>query len=230
MKRFTLRTPPLFLVMFAVAVAAAMVPALYPGLDIAIAGYFLQPNPPVVPSTWLWVELVNEHIPTIFRVMVLLCLPAWLVARRLPKLRKWALPIAFVGLGVLLGPGLMVGAVKDYSLRARPFHVTEFGGVRQFTPALTITNQCDDNCAFVSGHTADGFFLASVMLIVRRRRGWWVAAGVAGGLLIGFARVSVGAHWFSDVLWAFPITLAGSWIVWRLLYRAGCQDEVSRGA
>lgn len=229
MTRSTVRTSPLFLAMFAVAVAAAMVPALYPGVDIAIAGYFLQPNPTVVPSKWLWVELLNEHIPTIFRVLVLLCLPAWLVARRTPKLKKWAVPIAFVGLGVLLGPGLTVGAVKDFSLRARPFHVTEFGGVRQFTPALTITNQCDDNCAFVSGHAADGFFLASIMLIARRRRGWWVAAGVAGGLLIGFARISVGAHWLSDVLWAFPITLAASWIVWRFLYRGDRQDAAGGG-
>jgi hypothetical protein len=28
------------------------------------------------------------------------------------------------------------------------------------------------------------------------------------------------AHWFSDVLWAYPITLATSWLVWRGLVYA----------
>jgi lipid A 4'-phosphatase len=55
------------------------------------------------------------------------------------------------------------------------------------------------------------------MLIDRRRRWWWLATGVVGGLTIGFARMSVGAHWLSDVLWAFPLTLVGSWLAWWFL-------------
>jgi lipid A 4'-phosphatase len=113
----------------------------------------------------------------------------------------------------------MVGALKDLTLRARPFHVTEFAGDRRFTPALQIADQCDDNCAFVSGHTSDGFFLVTLMLIDRRRRWWWVAGGTLAGMLIGFARVSVGAHWLSDVLWAFPVTLIGSWLAWYIVGR-----------
>jgi lipid A 4'-phosphatase len=212
-----MRSSSVYLLLLAMSVAVALVPALCPSLDIAVSAYFLQSKPPLDTSKWLWVELINEHTPTVFRALVLLCLPAWLVARRVPRFHRWALPIVFTGLAVLVGPGLLVGAAKDYTLRARPFHVTEFGGVRQFSPALVKTSQCDDNCAFVSGHAADGFFLATLMLVDRRRRWWWLAAGVAGGLIIGFARISVGAHWLSDVLWAFPITLLGSWVVWYFL-------------
>ncbi|MES2878309.1 MAG: phosphatase PAP2 family protein [Pseudomonadota bacterium] len=212
-----MRSSSFYLLLLAASTTAALVPALFPNLDIAVAAYFLQPKPISNISPWLWVELVNEHIPTIFRVLVLLCIPAWIVASLVPKLRHLALPIAFVGLTLTLGPGLMTTALKENGLRARPFHVTEFGGERKFTSALVKTNQCEDNCSFVSGHVACGFFFATLMLLDRRRRWGWVATGVIAGGLIGFARISVGAHWLSDVLWAFPVTLLGGWLVWKFL-------------
>jgi lipid A 4'-phosphatase len=64
-------------------------------------------------------------------------------------------------------------------------------------------------------------FLISLGLVHRRRQRRWAAVGVVAGLLIGFARIADVAHWLSDVLWAFPITLFTSWLVWRgllLLY------------
>lgn len=209
-----MRSSALYGLLVVMAFAAALVPAVFPAVDLAVAGYFLQADAPIQTNSWLWVTLINEHTPTVFRTIAVLCLPAWFIARRARRLQHWALPIAFVGLGLLLGPGLVVSGLKDLTQRARPFHVTVFGGDKQFTPALQITNQCNDNCAFVSGHTADGFFLAGLMLLTRRRRAWWVTVGIASGLLIGFARISVGAHWLSDVLWAFPVTLVCTWVVW----------------
>jgi lipid A 4'-phosphatase len=43
--------------------------------------------------------------------------------------------------------------------------------------------------------------------------------GVVSGLMIGLARIAVGAHWLSDVLWAFPVTLVASGLVWLFLSR-----------
>jgi lipid A 4'-phosphatase len=214
-----MRTSRVYLTIMVLSTLVALVPALLPSLDLAVAAYFLQAEAPIHPTQWLWVDLINEHVPTIFRTLVISCLLAWVIASRLPKYRHWIPALAFIGLGGLLGPGLLVGALKDYTLRARPFHVTQFGGPRTFHPALEVANQCDDNCAFVSGHTADGFFLVSLMLLDRRRRWRWLAIGVLAGVVIGFARISVGAHWLTDVLWAFPVTLAGSLIAWAILSR-----------
>jgi lipid A 4'-phosphatase len=55
------------------------------------------------------------------------------------------------------------------------------------------------------------------MLLVPRKRWYWIGGGLVSGVLIGVARMSVGAHWLSDVLWALPITLATSWLVWNVL-------------
>ena len=202
-----------------VAVLLALLPAVFPEIDLAVSGYFLQADPPVRTAEWIWVDMINEYTPTVFRTLAVASLVLWLLVRRSKNHRHWALPVAFFGLSLLLGPGIVANGLKEITLRARPFHVVEFGGDKQFAPALQISNQCSDNCAFVSGHTADGFFLVSLMLIARRRRAWWVAFGIASGILIGFARVSVGAHWLSDALWAFPVTMVCGWIVWLWLRR-----------
>ena len=82
-----MRTSSVYLLVCGASLAVAMVPALFPALDISVASYFLRPKPSFDPAGWLWVELINEHTPTLFRALVLLCLPAWFVVRRLPKYR-----------------------------------------------------------------------------------------------------------------------------------------------
>jgi lipid A 4'-phosphatase len=217
MNKIPTRLKSVYLLLLGASLLVAALPAFWPALDIAVARFFLQAQPPFNASQWFWVDWVNEYTPDIFRWLAVLCLAGWIIASLIPRLRPLCLALAFVGLSVALGPGLATWAVKDQTLRARPFDVVEFGGVRQFTPALIKTQQCDDNCAFVSGHVACGFFFASLMLLDPRRRWWWITAGTAAGLIIGLARMSVGAHWLSDVLWAFPITLLASWIVWHVL-------------
>ena len=224
------RSSRLYAVVTAVSLLLALVPAIFPQIDLAVAGYFLQADPPVPTPKWLWVALINEYTPTIFRTLAVASLVLWLLVQRSKNYRHWALPVAFFGLTLLLGPGIVANGLKDVTLRARPFHVTEFGGDKQFSPALQISNQCTDNCAFVSGHAADGFFFVSLMLLARRRRAWWIACGFASGLMIGFARVSVGAHWLSDVLWAWPVTMACGWIVWLWLRRVYAEELLVKNA
>jgi lipid A 4'-phosphatase len=171
-------------------------------------------------AQWWWVELINLYVPAVFRVFVLLALIAWVVVSLKPWATKWRLPLAFVVLAGALGPGLVVNSgFKDNWQRSRPYEVQPFGGTQQFTRAAVITDQCNNNCSFVSGHVACGIFLASLMLVDRKRRVLWGVSGVVAGLVIGFARMADGAHWLSDVLWASPITLLTSWLVWKALLR-----------
>jgi lipid A 4'-phosphatase len=119
-----------------------------------------------------------------------------------------------------LGPGVLVNTgFKDNWQRARPYQVENFGGPQKFTRAGVMTDQCDNNCSFVSGHVACGFFIATCMLVQHRRKRAWMTGGLVITALIGFARVADGAHWLSDVLWAGPVTFACSWLVWKILLR-----------
>jgi lipid A 4'-phosphatase len=212
------RTPALFWWLLLASIPLALVPTLWTGLDFAAAGLFIGKTPSLHSDSWFWVELLNLYVPAVFRVMIITALLLWITLALRKKAARWKLPLAFLVFAGILGPGLVVNmGFKDNWQRARPYMVQEFGGTQQFTRAAVITDQCDSNCSFVSGHVACGVFLASLMLVFRKQRFFWAVTGVLAGWLIGFARMSAGAHWLSDVLWAFPVTLMCSWVVWKLL-------------
>lgn len=214
------KTPLLFWWILAASILLALVPTVWTTLDLRVAALFLGPDAHNQVFQWWWVELINLYTPAAFRVLVFAALGAWLWAS-LGSRKHWRLPLAFVVLAGALGPGVVVNSgFKDNWQRARPYQVQEFGGTQQFARATVMTDQCNNNCSFVSGHVACGIFLASLMLVHRRRRIIWGTVGVVSGLTIGFARIADGAHWMSDVLWASPITLMTSWIVWKILVRA----------
>lgn len=213
-------TPPLFWWAVLAFALLALVPTLWTSVDFFFAGLFAGPHKRLEAKDWWWVELINLYVPLVFRwivfgsVALLVLSVAW---KRLVPLR---ITLAFLALAITTGPGLVVnGVFKDHWQRARPYQVAEFGGPQKFTRAAVITDQCDNNCSFVSGHVACGFFLMSMLLLAPSRRRTWLALGAVCGLLIGFARMADSAHWLSDVLWAGPITMLSSWLVWQLLLR-----------
>jgi lipid A 4'-phosphatase len=211
------KTPLLFWQMTGLFGLLALIPTLWPVIDLWVAAAL---GDKTGHEAWWWVELINLYIPTAFRFLVFASLAllagTWVW-------RRWAacrMPLAFLALAIAIGPGAVVnGGFKDNWQRARPYQVVEFGGTQQFTRATVMTDQCDNNCSFVSGHVACGFFLMSLMLVHPNRQKAWAATGALTGLLIGFARISDSAHWLSDVLWAAPITMLCSWIVWQALRR-----------
>ncbi len=214
------QTPSLFWWILGGSVALALIPTAWTVLDLGAAALFLGPQAYTGVAGWWWVELINLYIPAAFRVFIALALAGWIWASLCSYGKPWCLALAFCVLAGALGPGLVVNlGFKDNWQRARPYQVEAFGGPQQFTRAAVMTDQCNNNCSFVSGHVACGIFLASIMLVHHQRRIAWGTAGVVSGLTIGFARMADGAHWLSDVLWASPITLVCSWIVWKLLLR-----------
>jgi len=215
--RFAAQTPNLYWLVTGASMVVAGMPTLWTTLDLLVAGLFVESAASVSAKSWWWVELINAYVPAVFRGFVLIALVLWLVVTLGRHGKQWRLPLAFVVLAGAVGPGLVVNSVfKDHWQRARPYQVENFGGTQKFTRAAVMTDQCDNNCSFVSGHVACGVFLASLMLVLRRRR-LWAAIGMLSGAVIGFARMADNAHWLSDVLWAYPITLLCSWMVWRVL-------------
>lgn len=214
------KTPKLFWWIVCASAALALLPTAWTVLDLRAAALFLGAEAYTGVAQWWWVELINLYVPALFRIIVLVSLVGWIGASLQPLGKQWRLSLAFVVLAGALGPGLVVNSVfKENWQRSRPYQVQAFGGTQQFTRAAVVTNQCDNNCSFVSGHVACGIFFASLMLVDRKRRVAWGVIGVVAGITIGFARMADGAHWLSDVFWASPITLVTSWLVWKALLR-----------
>jgi len=203
---------PLWLLVALIALALLFL--LLPQLDLAISGLFagaggfpLQLDPTI--------GRFNRAVLMVGRVgsgiLLVLAILAWLPFMA-ARLRHWRHALLFLLLAAALGPGLLVNVVlKEWSGRARPVMVQEFGGPKRFTAALVLADQCERNCSFVSGHASiatmamAGWFLART----RRRRRAWLWGGLAFALLAGVARIVVGAHFASDVLLAIGMT----WLV-----------------
>jgi lipid A 4'-phosphatase len=212
------KTPKLYRDLFLLFVLLALIPTAWTDLDLLAAGLFVGPQPAIDSASWWWVDVLNKYVPTAIHILVICTFVLWVMASFRPQWFHWRLPLAFIVISCLLGPGLVVNAgFKDQWKRARPVHVQHFGGTQQFTRAGVITDQCESNCSFVSGHVSCGFFFLSLMLVHRRRIKLWAGVGISAGLLIGFSRMSNVAHWLSDVLWAAPVTLVCSWVIWKVL-------------
>jgi len=105
---------------------------------------------------------------------------------------------ALLTAAIALGINQVIGHVWA---RPRPFvahHVT-----------LLITGSHDPS--FPSDHAALGFGLALPVLL--RNRAWGMLL-LCGALLLGFARVFVGAHYPGDIAGAFLIALALTAVLW----------------
>jgi lipid A 4'-phosphatase len=130
----------------------------------------------------------------------------------------------FLIVSLAVGPGLIVNsALKDHWGRARPGQIVEFGGSRQFTPALEPSDQCERNCSFPAGHPAIGFYFVSFALLIpaARPRRWVFVAAILAGALIGLMRMAQGAHFLSDVVFSGLIVIGSSWLLYQLILRRG---------
>lgn len=125
--------------------------------------------------------------------IVLIPVFAWLLYRRLPRLA------AFVAV-TTIGSSLLNKAIKLTVDRARPH--------------LSHAVASAAGKSFPSGHTQSAVVGCGVLVLVfapvvrRRARPWLLAAAVLIVLLIGFSRVALGVHYFSDVIGAILIGLA----------------------
>jgi lipid A 4'-phosphatase len=129
----------------------------------------------------------------------------------------------FLAICLAMGPGLVANVIlKDHWGRARPKQVAEFGGSKAFTPPLIPAKQCPRNCSFVGGEAASIFlpFYAAAFVVPQ-----WSAVLVAVGTLLGLAtgavRMSQGAHFLSDIIFAGVfMALTAGLVYWALLGRS----------
>lgn len=201
---------------------------LFPGIDLAVSGMFFDPGSgffwkKAAPALWSYegVKVLRDVVIGSLCVAIVLSLVLFRggLAPVLPR-------AAFLFVVLALGPGLVVnGLFKDQFGRARPEKVTEFGGPSPFTPPFVISPACESNCSFVSGHASMGFYLLSVGFVDPRRRRWWMAVGLLAGGYAGLMRMVQGAHFLSDVIFAFFAVYATALLVDAVFRRMGWLPE-----
>lgn len=185
---------------------------LVPKIDLTISGWFFDPATGTFPArTQPFYEWVRRGMPYFLfaieiYVVVLWAAGAWLKHVFFGITGRIA---AYLLLTLAIGPGLVVNVIlKDSWGRPRPSTIREFGGPDYFVPPLVLSDQCDTNCSFSSGHGALGFWpMALALLAPPAWRPFAVLAAVGFGMLVGFVRIAQGGHFFSDVVFSAFLTV-----------------------
>jgi lipid A 4'-phosphatase len=204
------------------AAALAALFALFPGLDLGTAalfyrhdGFYLARNEFVL-ALYHSVPLVSVG----FCLLTLAVLLHLLFTRKDHFFRLERKHLVFLLLAFALGPGLVVNwGLKNHYGRARPAQVTQFGGSKRFTRAFEISDQDRSNGSFVCGHASVGFFFLTPGLLFsgRRRNLTFLGAGLYG-VLVGWARMAQGAHFLSDVVFAFVFVYLTSKVLHSVMF------------
>ncbi|MDR1462988.1 MAG: phosphatase PAP2 family protein [Azoarcus sp.] len=220
------RIEPLTLAVLLSMLAAAALFTLWPGLDLAVSAFFYRPEMrDFVGNHSALAIAIYRFIPLLARATIAIIVIAFAIGFfiRGPRGRTWRIRAGFLAASLALGPGLVIDvALKDSFDRARPYKITEFAGNARYTPAFVPSDQCQENCSFVSGHASAGFFFASFGFLGGARARWrWTSIGLALGCIAGLGRISQGGHFLSDVVFAFYFTWFSIWLVWLIFHRFG---------
>ena len=208
----------------AVGAVIGVVFGVYPQFDIAVSRHFFEETYRVFPVQY---SLVARHLRDLFTyVIAVLAAPAFIALALKVFLPRRRMLIAgraalFLIATLALAPGLMANVIlKDHWGRYRPGQVEAFHGPEKFTAWWDPRGACDNNCSFVAGEGAGGFWtLAPAALAPAAWRPLAYAAALLFGAAAGGLRISGGAHFLSDVVFSGVFTFLIVWIVHGLIYR-----------
>jgi membrane-associated phospholipid phosphatase len=160
-------------------------------------GRFVMADLPVVQAMRSILYALPYIAAALLIAIIAACYMAPGLRSRLSLARLW---LALISVG--LGTGLLTNVIlKGHSGRPRPFNSDVFGGSLAFTPAGSFHGACSSNCSFISGEASGaGWMFCLMFLLPPRFRDWAGAPLVAASILTVFLRVAVGAHFLSDVL------------------------------
>lgn len=191
-------------------------------LDVKVSNFFYHPA--CSPAGWLldchpvYRFLFYSMIPVISWGIVILGLLVLFWRPQALHYQRLRVRIAYFVLVFILGSGLVVnGIFKSNWGRPRPVQTQDFGGIHTYAPPgkLVLGNE---GRSFPSGHSSVGFTFLALWFVWRRARPHWAFWGLGAGLLLGYAvglaRISVGAHYLSDVIGSGWMMALVAWLVY----------------
>ncbi|MBB4285005.1 phosphatase PAP2 family protein [Roseospira goensis] len=193
--------------------ALVLVFVVVPQVDLGVSALFYDAGTGLFVAEGPILNAIRKGVPPLLYAAVVFVVLLWVGDRMVPGPRRGrpsGRQVLFLVGSLALGPGLIVnGVLKEWWGRARPSDIEAFGGAAIYTPPWMIADQCATNCSFVSGHAAIGFWVVAFALLVpRRHRVPAMIAALLFGAIVGGARIVVGAHFLSDIVFAGVIVIA----------------------
>jgi membrane-associated PAP2 superfamily phosphatase len=207
-----------------IAVVVGLICAVDPQLDLDISALCFGTKVPMFSvNAQPWVQHTREAARLIITLLVAPAFLAVIGKLLLPRRRMLIEGRAalFLIATLALGPGVLTNLVlKDHWHRPRPIDVKQFGGDYRFMPWWDPRGDCPNNCSFIAGEPSGAFWtLAPAALAPPELRVLAYGTALAFGTAIGVLRISAGAHFFSDVVFAGVFMYLLIWLAHGLIYR-----------
>jgi lipid A 4'-phosphatase len=207
-----------------IAAVVGVLFAVDPKLDLDISALFFDPTIHLFKvNAQEWVQVSRTGARVIVGLLVAPAILALLGKILLPGRRTLIACRAalFLVATLALGPGIIANLLlKDHWHRSRPIDVMEFGGNQHFMPWWDPRGDCPNNCSFIAGEPSGAFWaLAPAALAPPQWRLLAYGGVIAFGAAVGVLRIAGGAHFFTDVVFAFVIMFLMVWMAHGLLYR-----------
>ncbi len=189
--------------LFAVLFSALMY--LFPQIDLTVSSWFYKPGKGFLLEhfyTQLHLAVFRDCMVYLTYLLIIgltMVLIAGIFFKKYSSLLSMRICL-FLLISFAIAPAFVVNdLLKNHWGRARPFQVKQFGGDKEFTPAWVMSNQCEKNCSFTSGETANIFCYLALLFVLNRKK--LVASIIFTlGFLMTFERIAQGDHFLSDTI------------------------------
>lgn len=200
-------------------------------LDIKVQKLFYRPNS----SASVWFQKENPfwqfgyHYGTLPAILLTFAALIGLILSWIkPKIKTYRSYFLFIILTLVIGPGLLVNAVfKDHWGRPRPRQIQEFGGNWEFKEVWEHGTPGKGK-SFPCGHCSMGFFFITLYYCFKQKHKALAyssfAMSILLGIFIGFARISQGGHFLSDVLWSWGLTFLTATFLFYFVLKIPAKD------
>ncbi|MFL2661233.1 MAG: phosphatase PAP2 family protein [Alphaproteobacteria bacterium] len=185
---------------------------LFPEIDIYISEIFFL-NGKFISEKYILIKDLRHLLKNLMICIPIIAIIALLKNKIHKNKQKIKVRKKYSLIGLLIGPIVGCGLIanlyfKDTWGRARPVHIHEFGGDKNFTRPFVKSDQCEKNCSWISGEASGAFsFLVGTILMKNQL---YLLMNMILGFLVFFCRLTMGGHFFSDNIFAmiFMIYLA----------------------
>ncbi len=195
---------------------------LFPQIDLAVSSFFYRPASGFFFQTYYELLHINFYRDILiwisygFIAFIILILIIALFNKQ-KKILLTPKACIFLLICFLLGPVLVVNeTLKNHWGRARPHQVQQFGGKKIFTPAWVVSNQCNKNCSFTSGETANVFYYLALIFVIGRKRVIAIVI-MSIGFITALERIGQGDHFLSDAILSGLIDYLLIWVIYRTM-------------
>lgn len=196
---------------------------VFPNFDIIVSSFFYKNELGFQYKNSFFAQFFFRAIPILTKIFTALCLLYMFYNLIKYKNFKSFLQSTafFLFITISIGPGLIVNtALKENFGRARPSKIEQFSGDKKFSRAFEISDQCNTNCSFSSGHAATGFYFTALAYVFGAAYFSRIyLLGLLFGTMTGLSRIIMGGHFASDVLASAFIVLFLNHIIYILWKR-----------